>query len=516
MKIFRIFPAILCLALSPSCSREKTVDPPDNVPAPVFTSFIIEKSNNPGLKDDVACTISGNVITGTCIGIGYGRKVIPTFSGDFESVTVDGEVQESGVSGVDASRFVKYTLWGESGPRSTYELRLVTGNGLPIVTIDTDGTEPTSKDIKLPAQIRICNTPANGIINAPATIKVRGNATAGYPKKPFKIKFTEKATPFGYNSNKDWVLLAEYSDKSLLRTSWMNEVSKAVGMPYTPAYRQVELYLNGDYRGVYVFTDHIEQAKHRIDINDDGFIIQNDNALSDELFYFTTQRQKYNYTFKYPDPDDGEIAPGDENYNYIVDFMNNFETALYSDTFSDAETGYRAYIDPVTFAKWYIVFEVTHNYEPNLYFVMHHKGAKLQMYPAWDGEWSMGLAYRPEAYGGWVRWPDGEPKLDDVFWSRGKYLARLFQDPYFVGLVKTEWEKFKPRISEVKQAMGGIVKKLEDAQEDNFRRWPILNAETHIGIGLVAFDTWKEEVDYTFDVFETRIETIEAYLQSVQ
>ena len=138
------------------------------------------------------------------------------------------------------------------------------------------------------------------------------------------------------------------------------------------------------------------------------------------------------------------------------------------------------------------------------------------MYPAWDGEWSMGLAYRPEAYGGWVRWPDGEPKLDDVFWSRGKYLARLFQDPYFVGLVKTEWEKFKPKIPEVKQAMGGIVKKLEDAQEDNFRRWPILNAETHIGIGLVAFDTWKEEVDYTFDVFETRIETIEAYLQSVQ
>ena len=452
--------------LFPLCCSQKEKDGPvaEEVPDPVFESFVIEKANNPGLVADVVCAISGNVISGTCIGIAFGGKVVPTFSGDFVTVTVDGEVQESGVTEVDAGRTPRYTLWGENGSRSSYELKLVLGNGLPVVKIETDGTEPTSKDIKVPAQISISNTFSSGTVNSPATIKVRGNATSGYPKKPFKIKFTEKATPFGYHSNKDWVLLAEYSDKSLLRTSWMNELSKAAGMPYTPPYCQVELYMNGDYRGVYVFTDHIEKANHRIEIEDNGFIIQNDNALSDELFYFTTSLRKYNYTFKYPDPDDDEIVKGDDNYNYMVDYMNSFESALYSENFTDPDTGYRAYIDPVTFAKWYLIFEITHNYEPNIYFVLPRRGAKLQMYPAWDGEWSLGLAYRPEAYGGWVRWPDGEPKLDDIFWSRGKYLGRLFEDPYFVDLVKSEWQN-----TERKKGRGGHCRKDQVCTGGQFR-----------------------------------------------
>jgi hypothetical protein len=137
------------------------------------------------------------------------------------------------------------------------------------------------------------------------------------------------------------------------------------------------------------------------------------------------------------------------------------------------------------------------------------------MFPIWDGEWSMGLAYRPEAVGSWVRYPDGEPKPDDIFWSRGKYFKILFEDPYFTSIVKEEWERFKPQAEAIKERMRNAADRLKYAQADNFERWPILNSETHIGVGLIAFDTWEEEVEYTFEVFDTRIATMDEFISNL-
>ncbi len=483
---------------------------------PFMDSFRIEKANNPSLPQDVLCRMEGNTIIGICPGVEYGTPLIPSFSGNFESAIVDGVPQESGITAVDTRMPVYYHIWGADGRHATYKVCLITGNGLPVVSVTTDGTEPLKRDVKIPALVSVSNTFDKNLVESQATVKVRGNATSGYPKKPYKLKFDAKVAPLGFPANKDWVLLAEYSDKSLLRNAWMFELSKAVGMKYTPPYAYVDVYLNGDYRGVYVLTDHLETAKHRINIQEDGFIIQNDNALSDVEYYFTTKLRKYNYRFKYPEQDDGDIAPGDEGWTYMEDYFNQMESVLYSDSFADPETGYRAYLEPRSFAKWYLVFELTNNYEPNIYFVMDHRGAQLELYPAWDGEWSMGLAYRPEAYGGWVRYPEGAPKPDDVFWSRGKYLGRLFEDPFFVDMVKEEWALLKPHLPAVKEKMRERVGELQYAQAANFARWPILNKETHIGVGLIAFDTWKEEVDYTFEVFEQRVRTVESYLQSRQ
>ena len=69
-------------------------------------------------------------------------------------------------------------------------------------------------------------------LSASGRIKGRGNATWGYEKKPYKIKFDEKQPLLGYPANKEWVLLAEYCDKSLMRTAYMCELAKTVGMPY--------------------------------------------------------------------------------------------------------------------------------------------------------------------------------------------------------------------------------------------------------------------------------------------
>lgn len=115
------------------------------------------------------------------------------------------------------------------------------------------------------------------VMSAKGRAKGRGNATWGYDKKPYKIKFDEKQSLFGLTANKDWVLLAEYCDKSLMRTAYMCELAQTVGLPYPIHYHHVQLYLNGKYHGMYVLTDQVEKKKGRVNIEDDGFLFENDN-----------------------------------------------------------------------------------------------------------------------------------------------------------------------------------------------------------------------------------------------
>jgi hypothetical protein len=196
--------------------------------------------------------------------------------------------------------------------------------GVPVISIMVEGgLTIDSKDEYRNISVTVSDG-GQTVLEASGRAKGRGNATWGYDKKPYKIKFDEKQGLLGFAPNKDWVLLAEYCDKSLMRTSYMCELAKTVGLPYPIHYRHVELYVNGEYLGVYVLTDQVEKKKNRVDIADDGFLFENDNYFWEEPLNFMTDRRQYWYTFKYPDPEDGEIASGDASYNFIKGFMNDF------------------------------------------------------------------------------------------------------------------------------------------------------------------------------------------------
>ena len=136
----------------------------------------------------------------------------------------------------------------------------------PTINIVTkDSVAVTSKVDDLEATIRITEPKFWGEVETTCRIRGRGNATwKDYPKKPYKIKLDVKMSLFGFPENRDWVLLAEYCDKSLLRTAYMCEVSKAIGIDYTVNYQHVSLIINGEYQGVYVLTDQVEKGKNRV------------------------------------------------------------------------------------------------------------------------------------------------------------------------------------------------------------------------------------------------------------
>ena len=92
---------------------------------------------------------------------------------------------------------------------------------VPVISIDVKGGGGIeSKEEYVKVNVTIQET-EEVVYSASGRAKGRGNATWGYEKKPYKIKFDEKLGVLGFAANKEWVLLAEYCYKSLMRTAYM-------------------------------------------------------------------------------------------------------------------------------------------------------------------------------------------------------------------------------------------------------------------------------------------------------
>ncbi|MCQ2142464.1 MAG: CotH kinase family protein [Bacteroidales bacterium] len=98
-------------------------------------------------------------------------------------------------------------------------------------------------------------------------IRGRGNTTWNSPKKPYRIKLSEPHKVLGMPSNRDWNLISNYNDKTLIRNLVGMELSRIAGMDWTPRCRVVEMYYNGEYQGLYNLFEHKEVAKNKVNIN---------------------------------------------------------------------------------------------------------------------------------------------------------------------------------------------------------------------------------------------------------
>ncbi len=160
-------------------------------------------------------------------------------------------------------------------------------NGLPIVLIDTDDVEIATKLEYVGASISILGADVYGakdIYSAAATapkngIKLRGNSTMGYDKKPYRIKFDSKQNVLGMGKAKSWVLLANYLDPSAMRNQVAFNLADRVNKftaettgfeVFSPRMKPVEVYLNGEFKGLYDMGDHMQANELRVAINELG------------------------------------------------------------------------------------------------------------------------------------------------------------------------------------------------------------------------------------------------------
>jgi len=488
-----------------------------NRPESCLISFEILAKDNPRLNKDIILEREGSGITGIRPEIlnKWTLCLAPRFEIEGVRMTVNGEPQESGKTWQDFSFPVVYDVEKKDGTHVQFTVTLRSPHDFPTIHLFTDAPGSISKSSYSTGRIRIEDpTHRYGdveVFDVPMKIKGRGNSTwSFFPKKPYHIKLDEKASIFGLPKNRDWIIMANYNDKSLVRNRTAMLMSRICGFSWTPNMMPVEVYMNGTYWGLYDFADHKEVAKHRVDIelvqptDNSGDAVTGGYYLElecypDEANSFWTDMQ-VPLTFKDPE------YPTQQQKDYLIGWFKEFETALQSDYFADPNKGYAKYIDLKSFIDNYIIQELTKNYDGNLHkstFFTKERNGKLEFYHIWDFDLSMGNCNFFSNYG-----ISGGPTAffvkDYGFQGYGYgWYYRLFQDSIFRTKVKNRWNQLKPQLKAVPDSVRSMAAGLSPAQERNFVKWDILN--TNVWSQRRVPGSYQGEIDYLIEFYEERL-----------
>lgn len=274
---------------------------------------------------------------------------------------------------------------------------------LPVLHIETaNRQEITSKDYYLQGTYYLdpmgaADIEAIGTKDSPLTLEIkgRGNYTwTGFDKKPYRLKLTEKAALMGLKKNKHFALLAHADDsKGFMRNTIGFYFSEQIGMAWTPKAKPVELVLNGDYKGLYFLTETIRVDKDRVNIVEQednetdsenitgGWLVEIDNYRDDPQIRFMEGDTGEEMAITYKTPE--ELSSAQEQF--LRAEMERIDRLVYGDKNSDELW---QYVDMDALAKFYIVQEITDNYESfhgscYLYRDMG-EGQKWMFGPVWD------------------------------------------------------------------------------------------------------------------------------------
>lgn len=464
-------------------------------------SFVVSSKDNPCITSDITAYIGDTHIT-CFIPTGCSEPVLSAVVevSDGAAVKINGAVVTELTAQVNHQEPLTYTIEAEDGSVKNYAVKFYRESGLPILNIKTRDYAPVvSQDDYLDASLSINDSqyPYKGEIE----IKGRGNSTWGLPKKPYRVKLKNKSEILGMPSDRDWNLIANYSDKTLLRNRVAFELGNRIGVAFTPRNQFVELVMNGEYVGNYLLTEQVEVEKSRVDINElaptdvaadkitGGYLVEV-NARMDETYCWKTIK---GVRFCMKSPDETITT---EQLSYIQAYLQETEDIMYGSSFADSDDGYAKYIDTQSFVNWYIVNELLKNNDAIFYssvYMFKDRGGKLNMGPIWDFDIALGN----------VRF-GGNDNPEGWHIRKAVWISRLFQDPAFAQKVDDRWDELiVDEIGTIFDYIDDEASKLSVSQENNFRRWDILN--TVVWPNPAVYGSYQGEVDHMKSWLQQRL-----------
>ena len=259
-------------------------------------------------------------------------------------------------------------------------------NGIPAVWIVTAPDADITRKEYIDCDIAVVDpTGTYGTVSdLNATIKVRGNSSSQGEKKPYNFKFSSKQELLGLGKGKKWALLANMYDKTQLRNLLAFGLANDIGMPYVQQSAFVEVYLNGEYRGLYQLCEPIDVDETKVDIDKDGnealLEIEPRPGYSNEKWM---RSPNYDLLLGFNEPE----VPTDAQRAYYKDFLGKAEAAMASGDYAQL----CSYVDVESFANAYIVQElfkqVDYATTSTRFYI---KGDKLYEGPVWDFDLSSG------------------------------------------------------------------------------------------------------------------------------
>ena len=280
-------------------------------------------------------------------------------------------------------------------------------------------------------------------------IRCRGNSTfsgAGATKKAYRIKFDKNVSLLGDKgvADKNWVLMANHYDKSLIRNALTTDImGRFVGMEFNPGARFVDVVLNGTYIGNYQITDHPDVESGRLDIEtpgelaegeepSEGFFLEAD-GWKDHKYVTTTKKS---VPVRIHKPKDGEVTTAQANY--VKDWLDRFETALFSKDYKDAEKGYRKLVDSISLANLYLCTEMSANYDGFWSTYLYKRPNDQRMYfgPLWDYD----IAYNNDTRGN----DTSTRMIVDINTGVCRtWFIRMWRDPWFRQLILRRYNELR-------------------------------------------------------------------------
>ena len=463
-------------------------------------------------------TVSATVVKGGSVEVSNpnpleGTEVTLTATANagfqFESWSLNGEV-------VSTENPYTITARGNAEYVATFTDMYSQLTTVPTIYINTEGgVGVTSKEDYVNAYVTVrgAENEEDNITEVLTEIKGRGNSTWGMAKKPYRLKFDEKIKFLGNEAKeKNWVLLANYADKTLMRNALAFETARnMMNFGFTPSVTFVDVVLNGENLGSYMLTDQVEVKKKRVPVTEQettttmsdaeitgGYLIEVDGFADSEISWFQTS-QGMKVTIKYPKDD--EI--NSDQSAYIANYTQNMENAMFSPNFTDAELGWRKYIDEASMVDWYIACELFGNSDSWWSTYMYKERNEVFKFgPLWDFDIAFNNDKRlGDATTLMMRTNAHEPKT---------WISRWWQDAGFVSAVKTRWAEL--RAAGLEAFMTNYITTtatyLDASQKNNFEVWNILN--TIVYNELAARGSYEAEVEFLKEYVRNRI----AYLDT--
>lgn len=432
-------------------------------------------------------------------------------------------------------------LCSQAGSKS--ESQITETSHLPLIVIETNG-QTIVNEPKITAMMRVIDN-GRGQINDPLGpgtdyegfigIEIRGQSSQMFPKKSYALETRDEEgnnlniSLLGMPEEQDWILYAPYSDKSMLRNSLTFHLGSRMG-GWQPRYRFCEVYINGNYQGVYMLMEKIKRDDNRLNISrldpdeisgydlTGGYIVKVDKTadLTNEMYFRTFPTNRYynahNYSFTYVYPKYDEIASHQKTY--IQNYLLEAENTLNGESFKDHKTGFRKFMDVMSFVDFQIIQELTNNVDGYRYSTYFYKkknsdGGKLFAGPLWDFDLCYGnvnYSARNLSTETWIYPLYGPTENFPMHWW-----ARLMEDGGYGHAFVARWRVLREgsfRTDSIMAYIDNTVLYLGAAIDRNFTRWPILG--TYVWPNYYIGTTYEQEVTWLKNWVTARLNWMDA------
>ncbi|MBQ1989852.1 MAG: CotH kinase family protein [Rikenellaceae bacterium] len=551
-----------------------------------FNSFSIEASKNSGkilgtelyyangaTKTRTATGVTATINTeeksiNAVIPYLYDFKLAATFTvPSGVKVYVGSTLQQSGVTVNDFSQPVVYRVVAGEGTQNEVETQYVANianTGLPVVVINQSTTMPAGDNtswvtwsntgIKLrhkesewaeDDKITIYNNDGSISLNTvDGGIRLRGNVSQEFPKKPFAIKFKKKQEVLGMPAHKRWCLLANWLDRTAIRNdvsfalanqtiaAWQNEGLEE-GLTYNPRGQHVEVVYNGIHVGNYLLCEQIKIDENRVNIQKEydadepkgisevGYLIEFDDS-KDEVNNFSTSRRKLPCQLK------DEVPVNGEHWNYVKNKVQGIEDNLYNKKFAEAYKDLDIYsvID-----QWFI-FELAMNDEyrhPKSVYYYMDGDKKLKAGPVWDFDWQTfpnftgikEFGSRNPNYVGWFGSVSSSTiniMMYTTSSSNYMWYSYLVKDSAtFNAAVKERWNVMKPYLQNVVWYIDMLAEQNAVSVEYDRAMWPIESKERKSSHAFSGDErmTYEEAIAAMKTFINERVAKMDAHFNSL-